>query len=126
MKKTAIIGCACLLLLTGCGKKEPVVQETTAPIAQTTEAPLIDLGGTQVQPDVKNLTLEEGSYDYGTLLESLRELPELESLTLPKTTLTLEQIRPLEEVCPVGYTLELRGQEVSSDVTELDLSGLTQ
>ena len=38
MKKTAIIGCACLLLLTGCGKQEPVVQETTAPITQTTEA----------------------------------------------------------------------------------------
>ena len=52
MKKTAIIGCACLLLLTGCGKKEPVVQETTAPITQTTEAPLIDLGGTQVEPEV--------------------------------------------------------------------------
>jgi len=126
MKKTAIIGCACLLLLTGCGKKEPVVQETTAPITQTTEAPLIDLGGTQVEPETTNLILEEGSYDYGTLLEKLRELPELESLTLPKTTLTLEQIRPLEEICPVGYTLELLGQEVSSDVTELDLSGLTQ
>ena len=112
MKKTAIIGCACLLLLTGCGKKEPVVQETTAPITQTTEAPLIDLGGTQVEPEAKNLILEE--------------VPELESLTLPKTTLTLEQIRPLEEICPVGYTLELLGQEVSSDVTELDLSGLTQ
>ena len=126
MKKELMIGCACLILLAGCGKKEPVIPETTASVTETTEAPLVDLGGTEVQPDVKELTLGEGSYDYDTLLESLGALPELQSLTLPKTNLSLEKLRALEAVCPVHYTLELLGKEVFSDTAELDLSGLTE
>ena len=53
----------------------------------------VDLGGMKYPPDTKVLTLEEGTYDYNTMMENLVYLPQVGTLTLPNTTLTLDQLQ---------------------------------
>lgn len=88
----------------------------------------VELGGKAFAPDTTELTLEPGDFDYDTLMENLRYLPQVTSLTLSKTSLTLEQLDELSAAwsdIAVGYTVEVLGREVDSQTTELDLSGMT-
>lgn len=89
---------------------------------------LVDLGGMKYSPDVTELTLEEGTYDYDTLMLNLVYLPQVTRVTLPNTTLTLEQIQEIGLLyggVRVEYTVSFRGAETDPGVTELDLSDLT-
>ena len=89
---------------------------------------LVDLGGMKYPPDVTELTLEEGTYDYDTLMLNLVYLPQVTRVTLPNTTLTLEQIQEIGLLyggVRVEYTVSFRGAETDPGVTELDLSDLT-
>lgn len=174
MKKTAILGLVCLVLLSGCGKKDLPGEETattlssqemlTVVVTEDTIGELegypnlqkldltgstcykaileymeahpetevlytVDLGGTEVPSDTRELELEEGSYRYDVLLTNIRYLPALQKLHLPKTTLSPGEMEDLQSMAPeaeVSYTVALLGREISSDETELDLSGLTQ
>jgi len=88
----------------------------------------VAVAGVRYSPDVAQLKLEDGSYNLEELLAVMKHLPKLESLELPKTGLSVEQLASITEAYPnltVSYSVELLGQEVSSDLTELDLSGLT-
>lgn len=87
----------------------------------------VALGGTDVAPDITELTLEEGSYDYDTLLENLAYLPAVKTIQLPRTALTAEQLAALSGAtgAKVIHTVELMGEELDSDTTSLDLSGMT-
>ena len=88
----------------------------------------VKLGDTRYSPDVELLKLEDGSYTLEELLSVMKHLPKLAGLALPKTTLTAAQIASVTEQFPnldINYTLELFGQEVGPDLTELDLSDLT-
>lgn len=61
------------------------------------------------------------------LLARLKYLPDLKSLSLPKTSLTAEDLTLLQEAYPnlnITYTTELMGQEYAPSVTELNLSNL--
>ena len=89
---------------------------------------LVDLGGMKYPPDVTELTLEEGTYDYDTLMLNLVYLPQVTRVTLPNTTLTPEQIQEISLLyggVRVEYTVSFRGAETDPGVTELDLSDLT-
>ncbi len=88
----------------------------------------VNLGGTSVDPDTRELTLEEGQYDYTLLTENLVHLPELTSLTLKKTALTLDQIDALKaayEAITIRCTVEILGSEYDTETTDLNLSALT-
>lgn len=72
--------------------------------------------------------LEPGTYDLTTLRQQLNYLPNLTSLTLPKTALTSEELAQLQADFPglqVVYSVELLGEEMLTNVTELDLTSLT-
>ena len=88
----------------------------------------VDLGGIVYPPDTKELTLDEGTYDYETLMQNLVHLPELSSLTFPNTTLTLAQLDEIKLMYPgirLSYTVSFRGQEMDPAITEMNLSDLT-
>ncbi len=87
----------------------------------------VELGGTAVHPEVTDLTLEEGQYHYDTLLENLAHLPQVTSLTLPRTTLSKAAVDAISEAYPgirLDYTVFFRGQEQDPSITELDLSDM--
>ena len=88
----------------------------------------VDLGGTSVDAYTEAAVLEPGSYSYAALEENLQYLPGLTSLSLPQVTLTSGEIRGLMETYPeigIAYTVDLFGNTVGSDATELDLSAMT-
>lgn len=89
---------------------------------------LVDLGGMKFAPDVTELTLEEGTYDYDTMMLNLVHLPQVKTITLPNTTLALEQIQEISLLyggVRVEYTVSFRGAETDPGITQLDLSDLT-
>lgn len=87
----------------------------------------VQLGANRYSPDLAQLALNEGEYDFQELLENMKYLPKLETLELPKTGLCAEQLKQIEEGYPnlaVTYTVEVLGQEMGSETTELDLSAM--
>jgi len=87
----------------------------------------VKVGNSRYSPEVEQLKLEDGTYELEQLLTVLKHLPALKSLELPKTSQTVEAISSILEVYPaldVHYTVELMGEEVTPDLTELDLSGI--
>ena len=88
----------------------------------------VTLGGKSFAPDVTELTLENGDYDYDTLLENLPHLPNVQSVHLKMPELTLEQIDALKAAIGnirFSCTVEIGGVEYETDTTSLDLSGLS-
>lgn len=85
------------------------------------------ISGTSYSPDLTELALEDGSYQYEDLVANLKHLPKVTSLHLPTTGLTQEQIDSLTAGYPnvaISYTLQLNGQEIDPNVDTLDLSGM--
>ena len=88
----------------------------------------ISIGGTSVETNVTELTLEAGQYDLETLKENLVYLPDLVSIHFPRTNLTqteIAELAALREGLEVTSTVEVMGQEMALDTAELDLSELT-
>lgn len=87
----------------------------------------VDLGGTTLGNFTSELELENGAYDYDTLVANLKYLPDVENLSLPVTELSMEQIQTLREAYPdvdVQYSILFLGEEVSHTIGELDLSAM--
>ncbi len=88
----------------------------------------VSLGSTWAAPSHAELTLPAGGFDFDTLLENLKYLPQLTSLTLEETDLTREQLELLAETygaIDIGYTVNIGGQAVADTAAELNLSQLT-
>lgn len=88
----------------------------------------VSVGTAAFAPDTPELTLEPGDFDYDTLMENLKYLPDLAYVTLRNTELTLEQAEALREAYPeveLRCTVELLGTEYDMETTELDLSAMT-
>lgn len=86
----------------------------------------VDLGGVQPRSDEEALILE--TCDASLLMENLQYFPNLKEVTFPGIRLTADQLAALTETYPglsIRYTLELLGNEVSSDAEELDLTAMT-
>jgi len=87
----------------------------------------VDLGGTMAAPGAAELTLEPGSFDYDILMANLTYLPGLETLSLPRTDLSMEQQNALKEAYPelqVRCTVDILGTEYDMQTTVLDLSSM--
>ena len=89
----------------------------------------VEVAGKRYSPDVELLTLEAGSFETEQLLKTMKHLPRLTGLELPKTTLTADQLQQIREDFPhvqITYTLELFDREMGpEELTEIDLSGFT-
>lgn len=88
----------------------------------------VSLGPETYDPDVTELVLENGDYDYDTLMENLKYLPDVKTITLRMPELTLEQVDALRtayEAVTVTCTVEILGQEYDTQTTALDLSAMT-
>lgn len=71
------------------------------------------------------LVLDPGTCDYDTLSQNLAYLPALETVSLPRTTFSAQEILALQGLYPDitwDYTMIVLGQELSNDATELNLS----
>ena len=79
----------------------------------------------ELEPDAISLVLEADSFDYDELMSGLANLPKMNSIQLPSTNLTLEQIQGITAKysnIQVTYSVNLFDQEYTPDVTELNLS----
>lgn len=89
---------------------------------------LVDLGGTSAAPDSHTLTLAPGDYAFDTLLKNLSYLTQLKTVHFKTPDLSLEQVNQLRQAFPhveIACTVEIMGQEYSTETKVLDLSGMT-
>lgn len=87
----------------------------------------VKLGENRYSPDMTEIVLNDGAYDFQELLDNLKFFPNLERLQLSKTTLSAQQLQLIQGCysnLKVDYTVELLGQELGMDTVELDLSAM--
>lgn len=85
----------------------------------------VSFGAGTISNKVTSATLLPEGLDYDLLLENLRYLPDLTSLSLPDIQLTPEQVETLAAAYPdlaLDFSVDLFGNTVSSSTTYLDLS----
>ena len=88
----------------------------------------VSLGEISFAPNTTELALGPEDFDLDTLMQNLPHLPQLTSVVLCRTELTLEQVEALRGNFPditFQYQVELLGQIYEEDTTELDLSAMT-
>lgn len=87
----------------------------------------VDMGGTWIGSMESTATLENGAFDCDTMLENLRYLPHLTSLTFPETDLTNTQVDAIRQAYPeltVRCSVNILGTLYDADTTRIDLSAL--
>lgn len=88
----------------------------------------VSLGGKAFDPDTAELALEQGDYDFVSMMTNLVYLPQVQTVQLKMPELTQEQMEELRtayEQIAFSCTVEILGREYDNQVTELDLSELT-
>ena len=88
----------------------------------------VSLGEVSFAPDTTELALGPEDFVLDTLTQNLPHLPQLTSVVLCRTELTLEQVEQLRADFPnitFRYQVELLGEIYEEDTTELDLSAMT-
>ncbi len=88
----------------------------------------VSLGAKAFAPDVTELVLEKGDYDFVTMMANLIYLPKVQSVQLKMPELTAEQVGELRtayENISFACTVEILGREYDNRVTDLDLRDLT-
>lgn len=106
----------------------PLLQQFQADHPKCQVTYQVNLGSKSAAPDITELTLESGDFDYALLSENLHYLPNLTTVTLKKTDLTLKQIDDLKGIyqeITFRCTVEILGTEYDTETTELNLSALT-
>ena len=87
----------------------------------------VPLGGIAAENTETELTLAPEDFVLDELLEGLRWLPALEKISLPRTTLSPEELETLREAFPEGelvWSVMLLGRELPCDTEALDLTAL--
>ena len=87
----------------------------------------VPIGEKLFEENTEEVILEDGGYVYDQLLEHLVYFPEVTSLSLPRTTLSMSELEGLRNAYPeiqIEYTVMIGDEEIAGDVEELDLSGL--
>lgn len=87
----------------------------------------ITVGKEKFELDATEMILKDDDYAYDTLMDSLKYLPNITHIQLPRTTLTMEQITAISDTYPnikVDYSIELAGVECDASTTEIDLSSV--
>ena len=85
----------------------------------------VDLGGTTVSPDTRQLTLSPSDFQYGTLRSALAYLPDLESVYFEDCMLTPETLSDLRAIYPnlsINCSVAFCGTTYETSVASMDLS----
>ena len=82
LKKLDLSGSSCYAAI-----EEYIASHPSVAVSYT-----VSLGGSEHEPAATALTLNPGDYDAAALMTNLAYLPDLESLLLPETTLSVEQL----------------------------------
>lgn len=117
LKRVDLTGSTCYEAIAAYMQKHPKVDVTYT----------VELGTVKADNRSTALVLDPGACDYDTLVENLQYLPKVESVSMPRTTYTPEEITALQGLFPQiswDYTLILLGQELTSETTEVNLSVL--
>ena len=88
----------------------------------------VSVGMTDVSSKAADVSLKPNSYEFDLLMENLKYLPNLATLSLPQVSLSTEQLNALREAYPeiaLDYTVELLGTSLDLNATELDLSSMS-
>ena len=88
----------------------------------------VSLGGAQLDPQVQELNLEPGQYEYQALMDNLDNLHQLKSLHISHVNFTAEELDALKQAyenLEITYSVMLFGQEYPSETDSLNLSALT-
>lgn len=88
----------------------------------------VDLGGASFAPESEALTLNVGDYTFDALMKNLPYLTRVKNVHFKTPELSLEQVNQLREAFPeveIACTVEIMGQEYSTETTVLDLSMMT-
>lgn len=88
----------------------------------------VHFGSQEVAPTASELSLSSEDYDFSSLLENLRYLPELKRLSLSRISFSGEELDQLQAAYPnleLTYSVMLFGSEIPSDTQSVDLSFLT-
>ena len=90
LKRVDLTGSTCYAAIAEYMQKHPGVDVTYA----------VQLGTAKAVDDATTLLLDPGACDYATLAENLQYLPKLESVSMPRTTLSPEEIVALQGLYP--------------------------
>lgn len=88
----------------------------------------VDLGGVKYDCTAEALTLTEGSYDYMELIQNLKYLSNVTSVSLPETQLSSQMLGSLPEAFPnvsFDYTIVFQNQVIPANTQTLDFGGIT-
>ena len=119
LEEANLSGSTCYEAIAQYIKKHPKVKVTYT----------VSLGGnTTVKHSTTELSLNHGSYDFDTLSNNVKYLPELKSLTFPSTSLTADQIGNLKKANPtvsIKYTMATQSTVIDGNYQAVDLSAIT-
>lgn len=116
LKKLDLSGSTCYAAIEDYISRHPEVEVTYT----------VSLGGSEISRSTTGLILEPGTFHFITLVNNLKYLPNVTSVSLPRTELAIDQIQAFMAAYPrvaVDYSFVVDGVEYGSDTTELDLSG---
>lgn len=128
MRKYMVLTILVLLALLSACSQEPGQMPIENETVPTTVPVLVDIGGTQLEPDAAALDLQTMEYDLDKLLAAAPELKAVTEIELGATTLTYEQVEAIRGAFPnaeLAYSIALFGQTVQPDVQSLDLAEMT-
>ncbi len=117
LKTLDLTGSTCYEAIAAYVQKHPSVDVTYT----------VKLGTVAVSNKDTALVLDPGLCDYDTLAQNLSYLPAIETVSLPRTTYSAQEIVALQGLYPDiawDYTMILLGQELTAETTELNLSVL--
>ena len=87
----------------------------------------VPVGTTEISSQAAEASLKPDSFSYDLLMENLKYLPNLTTLSLPQGSLSTEQLNALREAYPditLDYTVDLLGASLDLNATTLDLSSM--
>ena len=119
LKRLDLTGSTCYEAIAAYMHKHPTVEVTYT----------VKLGTVTVSNTETTLSLDPGMCDYDTLAQNLAYLPKLETVSLPRTNYSAQEIVALQGLYPDivwDYSVIVLGQELTKETTELNLSVLEQ
>ena len=117
LRRVDLSGSTCYETILNYIKKHPQVDVTYT----------VNFGDCSVSNKETVATLSGSSFQPQLLLENLKYLPQLQTLTLQDASLTGEEMSGLKEAYPeldLQYTVEILGSTYGPETTELDLSAM--
>ena len=117
LKTVDLSGSTCYSAIVDFAKKRPHLDITYS----------VSMGSTDISSKAGEVSLKPDSYSYDLLMENLKYLPNLTTLSLPQVSLDTNQLNALREAYPditLDYTVELLGSSLDLSAAELDLSSM--